>query len=45
LIWGFAWVVCGRDSPHWEVVVFAFASGAFCYALDTALRWLEVQGG
>ena len=26
-----------------ETVLFAFASGAFCYTLDTALRWLEVR--
>lgn len=45
LVWGFAWVVCGRDSSHWEGLVFAFASGASCYFLDTALRWLETQEG
>ncbi len=43
------WVVWVGVSPEvvgslvWAIgiLTFAFASAAFCYALDTALRWIE----
>ena len=34
------WLVSGAGISR-EMPVFAFASSAFCYGLDAALRWVE----
>ena len=36
------WVVASRGRTDiFDLILFAFASSAFCYALDTLLRWFE----
>jgi hypothetical protein len=46
MVWG-TFVISGVGSPTQALiglpagVLFSFASGAFCYSLDTWLQWLE----
>ena len=50
LTWLLAWGVEGKTpSEGWNIpasmVVWAFASAAFCYVMDALVRWLEANTG
>jgi hypothetical protein len=46
VVWTVAYLSGGEPFQGWvqvlgDMALFAFASSAFCYSLDTGLRWLE----